>query len=76
MNVHMMRHKSRLEFFVHRCGEFYRKGSTMVAFPMFIFNRFRPDGRAKEPRAKLACLLREMRADPQKKAQFKALACF
>ena len=76
MNAHFMRHKSRLEFFVHRCGEFYRKGSTMVALPLFLFNRWRPNGAAKPYRAKLAALLREVRRQPSKYAEFKALAPF
>lgn len=72
-NTHFMRHKHRLSRFSHHT---FHPGETMPAFPLFVYNRHRPEGRAVRPRAALAKALREMRADPQKKAAFLALACF
>ena len=72
MNAHFMRHKHRLGRFVHQCGQFWDNRLTMPTFPLFLFRKDRPG----DARAKLVKLLREMRADTDKRRKFKALACF
>jgi hypothetical protein len=67
MKASYLRHKCRLERFVHQ--RFYRKG-TMVMFPLFLFWRDKPD------RPRLAEALREVRSDPKQLQEFKSLACF
>ncbi len=74
--IHFSRHKHRLERFVHQCGEFWNNRLTMPIWPLHIFGKHRPEGRAIEPRAKLAKLLWAVHADTDKYREFKALSCF
>ena len=77
-NIVIMRHHSRMEFFVHRCGEFYPKGSTMVMWPLLIFGKHRviDTAETKQRRSKLAALLLEVRRDPAKLKEFRSMCPF